>query len=132
MRLRSLIPRRAGRISVVRLRVPRKALEPHDHALNAFRKQKLEDAEKEVERALKIYPRFPDALTLCGGIRVARQQWFRASIDTDPTFSPAYIGLADVLNEELRFDDALAAVQRADQLTRGAWNLQYETSRPPR
>lgn len=34
-----------------------------------------------------------------------------------------------MLNEELRFDDALSVLQRADRLNLGDWNIQYETSR---
>ncbi len=128
-------PPTEGQISVLRLRVPRKAVELYNQALDAFEKQKLDDAKKRVEQALKIHPSYPDALTLRGGIHLEWQQWdaaaqdFRASIDTDPAFAPAYIGLADALNVEFRFDDALAVLQRADQLTPGAWNVQYETSR---
>jgi tetratricopeptide (TPR) repeat protein len=122
------------RISVVRLRIPPKAMGLYNRALDAFEKQKLEGAQKKVEQALRIYPSYPDALTLRGGIALSLQQWsaaeqdFRASIDADPTFSPAYIGLADALNQRSRFDDALAVLQRAEQLTPGAWNIQYETS----
>jgi tetratricopeptide (TPR) repeat protein len=122
-------------ISVVRLRVPPKAVELYNHALDAFGKDQLEDARKNVEHALKIYPSYPDALTLRGGIHLGLQRWdaaeqdFRASIAVDPTFSPPYIGLADALNGELHFDEALAVLQQAEQLTPNAWNVQYETSR---
>lgn len=124
-----------GEISVVRLRIPPRAVELYNRALDGFRKQKLEDAKRNVEKALKIYPCYPDALALRGGIDLSLQQWkaaerdFQASIDADPSFPPGYIGLADALNEESRFDDALTVLQRANHFTPGAWNVQYETSR---
>lgn len=124
-----------AQISVVRLRVPGKAMELYNRALEAVAKQKAEEANKKVGQALKIYPNYPDALTLRGAIRhdmhecEAATEDFQASIDADPTFAPAYIGLADVLNDESRFEDALIVLQRADQLNPGAWNIQYEISR---
>jgi tetratricopeptide (TPR) repeat protein len=124
-----------AQISVVRLRVSGKAIELYNRALEALAKQEVEDANKKVEQALKIYPNYPDALTLRGAVRhelhrcEAATQDFQASIDADATFAPAYIGLADVLNDESRFDDALVVLQRADQLNPGAWNIQYEISR---
>lgn len=124
-----------GDISVVRLRVPRKAMKLYSHALEALSKEKVEDAKEDIEQALQIYPRYPDGLALRGGIYLALKQWgaaeqdFRASIDADPNFSPAYIGLADALNGELRFDDALTVLRRADEFTPGAWLVPYETSR---
>jgi tetratricopeptide (TPR) repeat protein len=129
------LPPAQPQISVVRLRVPRKAMELYNRALVALHNRQLEVANKNVEHALKIYPSYPDALTLRGGVRHALHQWdaakqdFQASIDADPTFAPAYTGLADVFNEELRFDDALVVLQHAEQLNPGAWNIQYETSR---
>jgi len=124
-----------GHISVVRLRAPRKAMELYNRGWDALRKQKLDEAEKDIEQVLKIYPIYPDALALRGAIHLelhqseAAEQDFRASVDADPTFASAYIGLAEALNEEQRFDDALAVVEQASQLTPDAWNLQYESSR---
>jgi predicted Zn-dependent protease len=128
-------PATEGDISVVRLRVPGKAVGLYNRALDAFKKQKLEDAEKNVEKALKIYPSYPDALVLRGGIHLKLREWeaaerdFRASVNADPSFSSGYIVLADALNEEFRFDDALEVLQRADALAPGTWRVQYETSR---
>lgn len=124
-----------GRISIVRLRVPGKARRLYDNALTAFVKRKLADAKRELDAALRLCPAFPDALTLRGGIHLNQRQWepaeedFLASMRLDPTYLPAYVGLADVYNSESRFDDALAITRRANALTSCAWNVQYEVAR---
>lgn len=55
-----------GQVSVARLRVPRKAMELYNHALDALRMQMFEHAKKNIEQAPQIYPGYPDALALRG------------------------------------------------------------------
>lgn len=122
-------------ISIARLRVPEKARDLYNQAITLFIKDKFSEAERKLDRALKIYASFPDALTLRGGVYLRFRNWqpaeqdFEAAIATDPGFSPAYIGLSDLYNEQSRFDDALRSIRQADALTPGAWNIQYEIAR---
>lgn len=122
-------------ISVVRLRVSSKARKLYSNALTLFVKQKFSDAAGNLDAALKLCPAFPDALTLRGGVHLnqgrldAAEEDFTTAIHIDPTFLSAYIGLADLYNQESRFDNALAAAEEANTVAPHTWNIQYEIAR---
>lgn len=122
-------------ISVVRLREPRKARELYEGARKAFRKHKFTEAQEKLNRALQLYPSFPEALTMCGYIQIDLNQWDLAeqslqdAVRSDPASEMAYRLLGGLYNREQRFDDALLASQRALDLTPGSWADQYELAR---
>lgn len=122
-------------ISIVRLSVPEKARRLYDNALTAFMKQRLAEAKTKLDEALHLCPAFPDALTLRGGVYLnqdrldAAEDDFLTAIRFDPAFLSAYIGLADLYNQESRFDDALAITGQANAMTPRVWNVQYEVAR---
>jgi tetratricopeptide (TPR) repeat protein len=117
------------RISVARLRVPGKARALYNEAIKLFVKDKFLDAERKLDQALKIYASFPDALTLRGGVFLRFRNWqpaeqdFEAAIACDPGFSPAYIGLSDLYNEQSRFDDALRSIRAGRYVD--TWSLEH-------
>lgn len=127
-------PPEAG-ISVTRLRAPGKARAHYNQAFKLFVKNKFSDAEREVEVALRLYPAYPDALTLRGAIQLylhhfeSAERDFQAAIRSDTRYSPAYVSLADLYNSESRFDDALALTEQAATSMPATWNVQYEIAR---
>jgi tetratricopeptide (TPR) repeat protein len=124
-----------ARISVVRLREPRKGQRLYNKALRAWADQKPAEAERRLEQALKIYPTFPEALTLHGGIQASLQHWkaaeesLRSAIQIDPTYPPAYVVLAGVYNGQSRFEEAQGATQRALSAGADTWDVHYEIAR---
>lgn len=129
------VPRSEQRISVARLKVPRKVRQLYDKAFKAFQKDKSATAKRKLDEALQQYPAFPEALTLCGVIQFNLNQWeaaernLQAAVRSDPAFPPPYVLLGDLYNRELRFDDALATTERAVALTPDTWLVQYEIAR---
>ncbi len=129
------IAKREVQISIARLREPLNAQRLYKKAMAAWAKRQPADAQRQVEQALKIYPAFPEALSLYGVIRASFQQWelaaeeLEAAIHADPNYSPAYVILAGVYNSERRFDDAERATQQAASTGTDSWNLQYEVVR---
>lgn len=93
---------RNARISITRLRKPRKAQQLYYKAMDAWKKGRSAPAQRKLDEALKFYPGFPEALTFYGFIhatfqhRESAEQKLRAAIQTDPTNSPAYVVLAGV------------------------------------
>src|SRR6516162_2117186 len=83
-----------ARISIQRLKVPRKARQLYEKALEAWGKHAGADAQQKVDQALQLDPGFPEALTLLGGIRAANQQrdaaeqCVQAAIRSDPDYPP--------------------------------------------
>lgn len=130
-----LAPGAGARISVVRLREPRKAQRLYNKALKSWGDQEPAEAEHWLDRALKIYSPFPEALSLRGGIQASLGQWtaaeqsLRAAIQVDPNYSPAYVVLAGVYNAQARFDDAQKATDQALSAGADNWDVQYEIAR---
>jgi len=124
-----------ARISVVRLREPRKAQRLYTKALKAWVDRKPAEAERRLDQALKVYPTFPEALTLYGAIQDSLQQSkaaeksLRSAIQIDPTYSLAYVVLAGVYNRQSRFDQAQAMSDRARSAGADTWLVQYEIAR---
>lgn len=134
---RRVIPRvvEGATISIARLREPRTAQKLYLNALNALAKQNYVETQRKLDQALKIYPPFPEALTLYGITHAVARQWEQAeqnlqtAIQTDPGCAPAYVVLAGVYNAQLRFDDAQECTQHAVAAGANTWDLQYEIAR---
>jgi tetratricopeptide (TPR) repeat protein len=129
------VARTETRVSVARLKVPPKVRRLYDNAVRAVLKHKYKEARQKLDRALRMYAWFPEALTLSGALQMNEQQSAAAeenlqqAIRTDPDYSPAYAVLAGLYNSQARFDDALQAAQRAEGLDSRAWGIQYELAR---
>ena len=127
--------RNRASISIVRLRVPRKAQDLFNKAMDAWQKDSPSDAQRNLDRALQLDPEFPDALTLYAGICTAHRDWnsaeekLQAAIRSDPTFSPAYVILAGVYNTQARFAEAQQATERALSAGANTWEVHYEIAR---
>lgn len=124
-----------ARISVSRLQVPRKARQLYEKAYTAWARHPSSDDQHNPDRALKICPNFPEALTLRGGIQAFNHQWesaeqsLKASIQSDPGYTPAYIILAGVYNTQDRYGDAQQVIEQAVAIGTTNWSLQYEIAR---
>jgi tetratricopeptide (TPR) repeat protein len=129
------VPRSEQRISVARLKVPRKVRQLYDKAVKAFQTGNSAEAKRKLDDALKQYPDFTEALTLCAFIQLNLNQWeaaeqkLQAAIRSDSAFPSAYVVLGDLYNRELRFDDALATMEHAVALIPDSWLVHYEIAR---
>ncbi len=124
-----------NRVSIARLREPRKAQQLFEKAMQEWVRQKPAEALHKLDQALQIYPTFPEALTLYGGIQTSLQQWrsaeqhVQAAIDCDPGYGPAYVVLAATYNAQTRFDDAQKAAEQALLAGANTWDVHYEIAR---
>ena len=124
-----------ARISIRRLKVPRKARQLYEKALNAWARQVHVEAQRDLDQALTLDPAFPEALTFRGGIQAANQQWtsaeqtLQAAIQSDPSYAPAYVILAGVYNTQDRYDQAQEATEHALLAGAVTWSVQYEIAR---
>jgi tetratricopeptide (TPR) repeat protein len=120
-------------ISVAALRVPEKARREFEKAAEAYDKHKpVEKIEKHLARALEIYPRYAQALTLKAVLLLNDENFpeakalFQQSIDSDPSYAIPYVALASIMTHEQRFDDALRTLDRAVPLAPNMWQIYFE------
>lgn len=124
-----------ARVSVARLGVPHKARKSYEQAMDAWGKQDIAGAQRKVEQALKIDPRFSEALVLRGFIKASQRNWqsaeddLQAAIRNDPSYCPAYIILAGIYNTEGRYGEAQESAQQAISAGADSWTVQYEIAR---
>ena len=109
-------------VSVASLLTPQKAERAYEHVEKDFARNKLEDAEKELNTALAIYPQSAVAWCLMGTLREKKLQVDEAFMDysralqIDPHLLPVYLGLARTAfrgkrwQEVIRFTDQLVRV----------------------
>ncbi len=119
-------------VSAAQLQVPRKAISALQDARQALAGNHLEKAEKKLADALKIAPRFPEALTLraalhlSGGKTDAALQDLDSAIHFDPNYPDAYFMMGATLNTLQRFKDAVRSLNLGIRLNPSAWQGHFE------
>jgi tetratricopeptide (TPR) repeat protein len=119
-------------VSVRQLQVPGKARAAFKKAQQLLDKDKFEEAQKQVARALEIYPNYADALTLRAIMRLDAHQAnealadLEAAIKNDPACAMAYLALGAAFNSMSRFDDAVRTLERGLMLSPSSWQGYFE------
>ena len=116
------------------LRAPAKAREAVENAVKAMANNQPEETEKQLSRALDLYPEYGKALTLRAISKMGTQRSeaiadLENAIHIDPGYGLAYAVLASLYNDSQRYDDALPMIVRAIQLLPSAWAVRYEMAR---
>ena len=117
-------------ISVTSMAAPKDAMRALEKA-QKLRTEKPAEAEKELNKAVKIYPQFAAAWTLLGDLHrehndfnTARADYAQA-IAADPQFvNPAY-GLAMIASQEKKWDDTIRLTEQVIKLNSAAYPLAY-------
>lgn len=125
----------APAVSVQQLRVPDRAVSLLDKAHQAMDKNKLDEAAKDISKALAIYPEYAQALTLRGVLEMQQEQYQEAAADAnhaiqaDPNYGTGYLVMGAALNCQKKFQDALRPLQRAETLLPNAWQGYFESGK---
>jgi tetratricopeptide (TPR) repeat protein len=120
---------------VALLKVPQKARDRCTNAEQAFAAKKVDEATKQVNQSLSIYPKNPRALTLRGILQALQQkpaaamQDFQSAIDIDANYDPAYTAMSAIYNSQGRFDEAERTTERAVAIAPNAWQGYFEMAR---
>jgi len=99
-------------ISLTTMSAPRDARAAYEKAQKEFAKNKPAEAEKELEKAVRIYPNFAAAWCLLGDVHVRQSRFedamkeFTQSVTIDPQFVNPNFGLAVIAVQEKRWPDA--------------------------
>jgi len=119
-------------VSVAQYRVPAKAREELQKARDNSIKGKNAEAEKHVAKALEIYPKYADALTLRAILKMDASDRpgavadLQEAIQDDENCALAYIVMGAVLNSEQKFDDAIKTLERGEALSPDSWQAYFE------
>jgi Tfp pilus assembly protein PilF len=117
-------------ISVTSMAAPKDAMRAYEKA-QKIKAEKPAEAEKELAKAVRIYPQFAAAWTLLGDLHrehndfnTARTDYAQA-IAADPQFvNPSY-GLAMMASQEKKWDDAIRLTDQVIKLNSAAYPLAY-------
>jgi Tfp pilus assembly protein PilF len=117
-------------ISVTSMAAPKDAMRALEKA-QKIKAEKPAEAEKELNKAVKIYPQFAAAWTLLGDLHrehndfnTARTDYAQA-IAADPQFvNPSY-GMAMMAAQEKKWDDAIRLTDQVIKLNAAAYPLAY-------
>lgn len=125
----------ADSVSVAQFKVPSKARELLKKAQAAAHKNKVEDVNKYLTKALEIYPHFSEALTLRGILELDASQVSSAiqdlekAVQYDSNAGMSYLVLGAAYNMSKRFDDALRSSDRGVALLPTAWQGYFEMAK---
>jgi tetratricopeptide (TPR) repeat protein len=99
-----------------------KAKEAFDKALQAMNANKLDEAEKYVNEAVRLAPGHPDVLFVQGVLYLTKHNWPQAqeslekATQVDPTNSRAFAALGMALNSQSKYAEAIPAFEKSVQL----------------
>jgi tetratricopeptide (TPR) repeat protein len=121
-------------VSTNQLLTPGKALQAALRARNQLIAGHIDQAQKEITRALDISPHCALALNIQGVIHLESGQFENASedfnnaINADSESGSAYFGLGMSLIAQHRLEKALESLDRAARLSPGSWPVYFEAA----
>ena len=122
-------------ITAAQLAVPGRARLELQKAEKAFRRGKFSDANRLIEKALTVWPRFAEAITLRALLERGQHSSELAmtdaqrAIEVDPNYPKAYAILGAVFTDINRSDDAIRTLDHAIAIAPNYWPSYYEMSR---
>ena len=123
----------ASVLSVTSMAAPNDAKKAWSKALDQEKKNKMEDAQKSLEKAVTIYPQYATAWTELGRLQYLShdnanaQHSFEQALAADPKYAKPYLGLAQLAVESSQWQNAVDLTNKLVTLNSGypaAWLLQ--------
>lgn len=109
-------------VSATSMDVPKRAKKAYEKATADLHKHNLADAQKQLEEAVKLYPRYADAWTDLGYLYAQQNQLaeartaFTQARQADDKFVPACVGLASVAMRQSNWTESQDLSARATEL----------------
>jgi Tfp pilus assembly protein PilF len=117
-------------VSVTSMSAPKDAIRAYEKA-QKVKQEKPAEAEKELSKAVKIYPQFAAAWTLLGDIHrqhdqftAAREEYAHA-LSADPQFVNPQYGLAVIAMQEKKYEEAIPLTEQVVKMNAFAYPLAY-------
>jgi tetratricopeptide (TPR) repeat protein len=118
-------------ISMTTMNAPRDARRAFDRGEKAFKENKYPDAEKELGKAIELYPSYAAAWSLLGDIHHQQNQFDQAmkeysqAFTIDPQFVSPEFGLALIAAQQKRWQDAVKLTSQVMKLNSLAYPSVY-------
>ena len=125
-------PGSGNTVSVATLKISDKAKDEFRKASEAFRKNKLDEADKHNEKALARDPNYAQALVMRGLLRVNRgditggTEALQAAIHNDPNYPLAYFVMGATLNSQGEFSQAQKTIEQGLKIEPTSWQGYFE------
>src|SRR5579871_3220832 len=109
-------------ISITSAMAPKDARKAMERAQNFAKKDKWDQAQKEIEKAVEIYPKYAVAWSELGGLQQranntgAARKSFAMALEADPKLIPPYLALAAMASRESKWQEVSDDTQRALKL----------------
>jgi tetratricopeptide (TPR) repeat protein len=123
----------ASVLSATSLAAPGSAKKAMDKARELEKKNKTEDAEKSLQKAVDIYPQYAAAWTELGRLQYANhdtagaQHSFQQAVAADPKYASPYLGLAQIEAQASHWQNAVELTNKLLAMNSGyavAWLIQ--------
>jgi Flp pilus assembly protein TadD len=108
-----------------------KAKDALDKALKALSSNKLSEAQKHLDEAVKLAPNHPDVLYVQGVLCINQKNWAQAqsalerASQMDPTNGRAFSALGMAFVDDGKYDSAIAPLEKSVQLNAGTWETHW-------
>jgi predicted Zn-dependent protease len=122
-------------VSLGQYKVPKKARDAFKKAESALAERKIDEAHRQLAKALEIYPDFAEALTMRGIMNLEAKNHeaaindFDHAIKADPGYAMSYMAMGAAYNLTQRFDEALRVLERGIAMSPQSWQAYFEVSK---
>ncbi len=109
-------------VSMVSLAAPKDAKKAYDKGMESLKKSKYEDAQKNFEKAVEVYPKYATAWYELGMLQAGQgkpdmaRQYFQKSIDCDPKFIRPYLQLSIIALQSSKWSELAAVTDKTVRL----------------
>jgi Flp pilus assembly protein TadD len=128
-------PDSTNSVSVKDLAVPDDARKEYDKGESALASRNPEEGLKHIQKAIKIYPDYPQAYRLLGEAYLQKQDWEQAeaalkhSISLEPKLVASYLDLGGLRNQTKNYPGAEEALKKCLELSPDTPAAQYELAK---
>src|SRR5205807_1728743 len=118
-------------ISLTTMQAPKDARHAFEKAQKQMSQQKIEDAEKELTKAVQLFPHFAAAWSLLGDIHEHQNQLEQSQTDyaqaiaADPVFVNPYFGLAVIAVHQKKWQETVKLTGQVEKLNPFAYPVSY-------
>lgn len=120
--LHRLGPDEGTTVSMTSMLAPKDAKKAYEKGRDAVKKKKVDDAQKEFQKAVAAYPKYADAWYQLGVIQMdqknkeAARTSFTQSITADPKLAPPYVNLAILDAQDGKWKEVVDSTSKAIRL----------------